>query len=86
MGKEVTVELKNSLAVTGTLHSVDQFLNFRLDNAQVVNADVFPQLSAVKNMFVRGSTVRYVHVPSSEVDTEVLQDAARKEAAQASRK
>ena len=80
------MELKNSLAVTGTLHSVDQFLNFRLDDARVVNADKFPQLAAVKNMFVRGSTVRYVHVPSSEVDTEVLQDAARKEAAQASRK
>ena len=29
--------------------------------------------------FVRGSTVRYIQLNSNEVDTELLQDAARKE-------
>ena len=47
---------------------------------------VFPlalsfQLS-VKNCFIRGSVVRYVQLPADEVDTQLLQDAARKEAMQ----
>ena len=32
VGKEVTVELKNDLAIAGTLHSVDQYLNLKLEN------------------------------------------------------
>lgn len=39
------------------------------------------QLS-VKNCFIRGSVVRYVQLPADEVDTQLLQDAARKEAMQ----
>lgn len=35
----VTVELKNDVAVTGTLKSVDQFLNFRIDDLKVVEGD-----------------------------------------------
>lgn len=42
------------------------------------------QLS-VKNCFIRGSVVRYVQLPGDEVDTQLLQDAARKEAAQQTR-
>lgn len=38
------------------------------------------QLS-VKNCFVRGSVVRYIQLPKDAVDTELLQDATRKEAA-----
>ncbi len=38
---------------------------------------------AVKTVFVRGSVVRYVHVPQDAVDTELLQDAARREAMEA---
>ena len=40
---------------------------------------VAPQAS-VKNCFIRGSVIRYVQVPKSVVDTDLLQDAARKEA------
>ncbi len=32
---QVTVELKNDLAISGTLHSVDQYLNIKLHNTQV---------------------------------------------------
>lgn len=35
---------------------------------------------AVKDLFVRGSVIRYVMVPPEEVDTALLQDAARVEA------
>ena len=35
---------------------------------------------AVKNCFIRGSVVRYVHLPPEHVDTAILQDATRREA------
>ncbi|KAG0727323.1 U6 snRNA-associated Sm-like protein LSm2 [Chionoecetes opilio] len=52
---------------------------------QAVRSDqssfVCPILS-VKNCFIRGSVVRYVQLPVDEVDTQLLQDAARREAQQ----
>ncbi|KAL6952362.1 hypothetical protein U1Q18_043820 [Sarracenia purpurea var. burkii] len=39
VGREVTVELKNDLAIRGTLHSVDQYLNIKLENTRVVDQD-----------------------------------------------
>ena len=44
VGKEVTVELKNDLAISGTLHSVDQFLNVKLNNTKVVNEAKYPHM------------------------------------------
>ena len=35
VGKEVTVELKNDLGITGQLHSVDQYLNIKLNDIYV---------------------------------------------------
>lgn len=43
-GKEVTVELKNNVQIRGTLHSVDQYLNFKLENTSIVDPARFPQL------------------------------------------
>lgn len=39
-----------------------------------------PHLSSVKNVFVRGSTVRYVRIPREAVDVALLEDATRREA------
>jgi len=78
---EVTIELKNDLSIRGTLKSVDQFLNIKLDDIQVVDEVKYPHLSAVKNVFIRGSVVRYVHLPANAVDTALLEDATRREAA-----
>lgn len=36
------------------------------------------QQSSVKNVFIRGSVVRYVHLPSAAVDTALLEDATRR--------
>lgn len=80
------MELKNDVVLTGTLHSVDQYLNIKLTEVQVVDNQKYPQLLALKNCFIRGSVVRYIQIPSSEVDTELLQDAARKENAPQSAK
>ena len=77
--KEVTIELKNGLAVRGKLHSVDQFLNCKLTEVGVVDEESFPHLVSLTNAFVRGSVIRYVHLPKEHVDLDILEDATRKE-------
>ena len=44
VGKEVAVEMKNDVVLLGTLLSVDQYLNIKLTNVNVVDKDRFPQL------------------------------------------
>eukprot|EP00951_Prasinocladus_malaysianus_P044996 scaffold590839_cov53-Prasinocladus_malaysianus.AAC.1 len=46
VGKEVSVELKNDLTITGTLHSVDQYLNIKLQNTHVDNEEKYPHMFA----------------------------------------
>ena len=74
------MELKNDVSLRGTLHSVDQYLNIKLDDMQVVEPDKHPHLTAVSNCFIRGSVVRYIQLPAKDVDTQLLQDAARRAA------
>ena len=40
--QEVTVELKNDIEIKGTLKSVDQFLNLKLDNITSTNGQRYP--------------------------------------------
>ncbi|KAK9789766.1 hypothetical protein WJX73_006087 [Symbiochloris irregularis] len=80
VGKEVTVELKNDLAITGTLHSVDQYLNVKLHSVKVTNETKYPHMLSVRNCFIRGSVVRYVQLPANSIDVEILHDATRREA------
>lgn len=82
VGKEVIVELKNDLSICGTLDSVDQYLNIKMTEVSVPDPDKYPHMMSVRNCFIRGSVVRYVQLPADEVDTALLQDATRKEAAQ----
>ena len=42
--QEVTVELKNDLAIKGILKSVDQFLNIKLDDITVLEENKYPHL------------------------------------------
>lgn len=111
-GKTIVVELKNDVSIRGTLYSVDQYLNIKLHDIEVVDKDKHPHLvrsgpahtasalispscaaigpahrqNAVKNCFIRGSVVRYVMMDKGDVDTDLLQDATRREAAQKARK
>ena len=41
---EVTVELKNDISIRGTLKSVDQYLNIKLDDVSVVEEMKYPHL------------------------------------------
>lgn len=74
--------MRADLAIRGTLHSVDQYLNIKLLSVSVEDVGQFPHMQSVKNCFIRGSVIKYVQLPASEVDTELLQDATRREAAQ----
>lgn len=75
----VTVELKNDLCLTGVLVSVDQYMNIKLGNVRVNDPETHPHLLSVKSVFIRGSVIRYVHLPSG-IDTETLQELCQKEA------
>ncbi|VBB28235.1 unnamed protein product [Acanthocheilonema viteae] len=85
VGKDVVVELKNDLSICGTLHSVDQYLNMKLTDISVTDSERYPHMLSVKNCFIRGSVVRYVQLPADQIDTQLLQDASRKEVMQAKR-
>lgn len=79
VNKEIVVELKNNLTIKGTLHSVDQFMNLKLEDVTVMEAEKYPHLLSVRNCFIRSSVVRYVRLKQTDVDTELLQDATRRE-------
>ncbi|RMZ89624.1 hypothetical protein DV736_g3160, partial [Chaetothyriales sp. CBS 134916] len=72
--------LKNDISIRGTLKSVDQYLNIKLDDITVLDEIKYPHLSSVKNVFIRGSVVRYVHLDRERVDVGLLEDACRREA------
>ena len=80
VGKPVVVELKNDLAVEGTLVSVDQYLNIKLEHTRVTDEARYPHMRSVRNCFIRGSVVRYVQLPKDAVDVDILHDATRREA------
>lgn len=67
----------SELISNGTVFQVASLLN---ECAVNIWLNYF-QLS-VKHCFIRGSVVRYIQLPSEEVDTQLLQDATRKEVLQ----
>ena len=73
----VVVELRNSQKIRGTLHSVDQFHNIRLTDIAEAELEKYPHMFNVRTSFIRGSVVRYIHLPEQEVDTALLHDATR---------
>ena len=48
---EVTVELKNDISIRGTLKSVDQYLNIKLDDINVVDELKYPHLVSIPSTF-----------------------------------
>lgn len=75
----MVVELKNDLSICGTLNSVGMYLNIKLADISVIDPKKYPHMLPVMNCFIKGSVVCFVQQPEDEVDTELLQDAARKE-------
>jgi len=56
---EVTVELKNDIQIRGTLKSVDQYLNIKLDDIQVVEELKYPHLVGSPSLGARGLQLRW---------------------------
>ncbi len=80
LNTQVTIQLKNDVEVTGTLISVDQFLNIKLESLTMAPNSYLVSIinkADLKNCFIRGSVIRYVFLDSSKVDVPLLQDAAR---------
>ncbi len=50
VGQRVTIELKNDMEMEGRLESVDQFLNIKLADINVVDEEKYPHL--VRNRLV----------------------------------
>jgi len=85
------------MAASGTLDPVAFYVSLFLFQAAAeiqltrtgsgldIWANVNRQCST-KDMFIRGSVVRYVHLPSGAVDTALLEDATRREAEAAKNK
>jgi len=59
------------------------FIAQRFYHTQNFGLHLTDSQAAVKNVFIRGSVVRYVHLPANAVDTALLEDATRREAANA---
>jgi U6 snRNA-associated Sm-like protein LSm2 len=55
---EVTVELKNDISIRGTLKSVDQYLNIKLDDISVVEELKYPHLVGQRRLETRRRTAR----------------------------
>ena len=53
---EVTVELKNDISIRGTLKSVDQYLNIKLDDISVVEELKYPHLVSWRSLEGRAGT------------------------------
>ncbi|KAI3389169.1 hypothetical protein SNEBB_009725 [Seison nebaliae] len=78
IGKDVIVELKNDMALAGKLHSLDQYMNIKLSEIQLIDPERFPHFQSVRHSYIRGSSVRMIQLPAKEIDTRLLEEATRK--------
>jgi small nuclear ribonucleoprotein (snRNP)-like protein len=79
-GSRVIVELRRDTIVRGTLVSAEEGLGLHLTDASVKTVD--GAVRQVASLHVRGSAVRFVHLPGN-VDPAAAVEAARRKAAAA---
>lgn len=61
-------ELKNELVIKGTLLSSDNVMNVKLIDVEILNRAAFPHVPRVSSCIIRGSSVKYIHLPLEDVD------------------
>lgn len=66
---EVTVELKNDISIRGTLKSVDQYLNIKLDDIQVVEEMKYPHLVSLYRERANAADFDQGEAESGTIDT-----------------
>lgn len=71
-GQTIIIELKNNVVMKGQIESCDLYFNTKLVDIEVLNRSAFPQLPKITSAFVRGSSIRYVHLPLEVVDLDKL--------------
>ena len=59
---------------------MDEYLNLKLTNMTVVDPQKHPQLVAVSSCFIRGSVIRYIHLPAADCNLSLLNDSTRRTA------
>ena len=73
-GQLVIVELKNNVIFKGKLQFCDNLMNIKLVEINFLNKKDFPQVPPISSAIIRGSSVRYVHLPDEFVDKEKLHE------------
>lgn len=68
IGHKIIAELKNEVVIKGVLQSCDFYLNLSMIDVEVLNRKAFPQLGPIADTFIRGSSIRYIHLPPEDVD------------------
>ena len=71
-GHTVIVELKNDVIFKGKIQSCDERTNIKLVELTFLNKKDFPQVPTITSALIRGSSVRYIHLPPDEVNLEQL--------------
>ena len=73
-GFYIIIELKNNLVIKGKLFSCDQFHNIKLIEIQILNSQDFPHLNKITTILIRGSQIKYIHLPPDEIDLKKLKE------------
>jgi U6 snRNA-associated Sm-like protein LSm2 len=76
-GHKVIVELKNEVVLKGILQHSDNYFNLKLMEVEVLDSESFPQLPRLSSAFVRGSAVKYVHLPPEDVKLDKIRALCR---------
>ncbi|KAK2955843.1 putative U6 snRNA-associated Sm-like protein LSm2 [Blattamonas nauphoetae] len=79
IGKKITIEMKNDLSFSGTLNSVDKYMNMVISDLDKSGQYETTAAKLLNRVFVRGSDVRYAYLDRSAVDVEQLEELTRKE-------
>jgi len=82
-GKPLSVELKNGETFNGHLENCDNFMNITLRDVFQTSADA-DRFWKLKEIYIRGSTIKYIRVPEKLLD-EVKEDQHRAREAQRAR-
>lgn len=75
LGTQVLVLLKTDLYISGTLASVDPYLNIKLCDIRILSGH--PGLSKVSVCSIRGSSIKYMVSEKNEWQQENLNSATR---------
>ena len=72
---QLTLTLKNSIQIAGTLDYVDSSLNMYLSDVDTT----LPQLQGVSSCFVRANTVKTIAMKQEQLNEELLEDLLKRE-------